>query len=146
MEDAMPNDVLKEFLEKELVSVLSVAINADVVHGAAMHYSYSSEPMRLFFSADKTQRKFSGLTSQKSRQASVVIGVSEQTWVTCQMSGIISEVKASDLKGVKERHFGRIPSARQFENDPGTVFLVFEPQWYRLTDFNVDPPGILAQS
>ena len=140
----MSDRALMDFLATDPVCVLSVLIDDRTVHSAAMHFSYADDPLRLYFSADRTQRKFSGFSDAPSRHSSIVVGTSEQVWITCQMSGQLGIVPSADLKAVKERHYQRIPSAKQFESDPNTVFLEFRAEWYRLTDFNSEPPKILA--
>lgn len=139
----MENNALTDFLRQEPVCTLAVSIDGHTVHAAAMHYSISWNPFRLLFSSDRTQRKCLPLLSGDSAPASVVVGHSEERWVTCQMDGRVEIISDANIHEVKEIHYARVPSAREFEADPNTVFLQFIPTYIRLRDYNIDSPGIL---
>jgi len=133
-----------DFLSKNRVCSLSTLLKDGSPHTSALHYSHRSDPLTLYFSVEKTAKKCEDLLDGKSSKASVVVGFSEEEWITLQMDG---EVKAildpQELIDAKAVHYVKQPDSKQYENDPATVFLAFTPLWWRYTDYNSDPPTIL---
>lgn len=113
-------------------------------HGAVLHYSCKNNPLTLFFSTENTSKKSEGLLDGKGKKASVVVGFSEEEWITLQMDGEVRAIlDPKELKEVKEIHYAKHPDSKQYENDPATLFLSFTPNWWRFTDYNTDPPTIV---
>ncbi len=74
----------------------------------------------------------------------MVIGFSEEEWLTLQIDGTIEIIQDEDeIKRVKTIHYQKNPSSKQFENIPTTIFLAFTPIWWRFTDFNSEPPFVM---
>ncbi|MBI2641749.1 pyridoxamine 5'-phosphate oxidase family protein [Candidatus Roizmanbacteria bacterium] len=133
-----------DFLEKNRVGVLATLLLDGTPHGAALHYSFKIDPLELYFSVDKMSRKCKGLIERKEGKASIVIGFSEEDWLTLQVEGTIRIVdNPNTIKEIKKVHYVRHPNSLKFENDPNTVFLLFRPTWLRYTDFNTEPPKII---
>lgn len=105
-----------------------------------MHFSWEADADAIYFSADSMQRKCLDLKLGEKRQASVIVGFSEETWITCQMSGVIEMVSESELSKVKAVHYDRVPGAAEFEDVETTVFLRFNPNFAKITDYNKEPP------
>ena len=130
-----------KFLEQNRVCSLSTQLLDDSPHGAAMHYSSQRKPLLLYFSADRTNKKADRLLKGKLTKASVVIGFSEEEWITLQLDGMLELVSdKKEIDGIKKIHYQKIPTSQEFENEPGTIFLKFTPSWWRYTDYNTDPP------
>ena len=92
-----------DFIKKSRVSVLATVLVNGSPHVAAMHYSHGDNPLEIYFSVDKTSLKCQLLLKKKKCQASVVIGFSEQDWLTLQMDGLISIVgDREELKTINE--------------------------------------------
>ena len=133
-----------QFLEKNRVCSLSTQLSDNSPHGAAMHYSIQQNPLLLYFSADRTNKKMAKVLKDNVSKASVVVGFSEEEWVTLQMDGRLTLVACNDeVNKIKKVHYLKNPTSQEFENDPGTIFLIFKPSWWRYTDYNTDPPKIL---
>lgn len=133
-----------EFIKKNRVSALATVLAHGSPHTAVMHYSHLVNPLELYFSVDKTSVKCQFLLKRKEGKASVVIGFSEQEWITVQIDGLISIVDNREkLRRIKTIHYKKNPSSKEFENDPNTIFLIFKPKWIRYTDFNFEPPNII---
>ena len=133
-----------DFLTKNRVCSLTVLLPDGSPHASALHCSHKSDPLTLFFSTENTSKKTQGLLDGKSAKASVVIGFSEEEWITLQMDGDIKAVfNPEDLKSIKAIHYLKHPDSKQYENAPETLFLSFTPSWWRYTDYNTDPPSIL---
>lgn len=140
----MDSQVL-EFLSKNGICSLTVTLPDGQPHSAALHFSHKNDPLTLFFSTENTSKKTEGLLKGEIQKGSVVIGFSEEEWITLQMDG---EVKAilhkEELEEAKKIHYVRHPDSKQYENEPSTIFLSFTPDWWRFTDYNTDPPIILS--
>lgn len=136
-----------DFLANHRVCSLTTLLNDGSPHAAALHYSNKNEPLELYFSTKNTSLKTQTLLDGKSTKASVVIGFSEEEWITLQMDG---ETKAvldkNELRSVHAIHYAKVPDSEQYKDDPATIFLKFIPKWWRYTDYNTDPPTILVSN
>ena len=131
---------LRDYLTKERVSALTVLLNDNTPHAATLHFSHEGESLVFYFSVDKTQRKCQRLLKEKESKAALVIGFSEDNWLTFQAEGTIRLLMSpEEIKRVKKIHYAKHPSSKKFESDPNTVFLVFKPAWWRFSDLNVEP-------
>ena len=134
-----------DFLKNHRVCSLTMLLRDGSPHAAALHYSHKSDPLELYFSTENTSLKIQALLDGKSTKASVVVGFSEEEWITLQMDGEVKAIfDSGELKRVHVIHYAKIPDAEQYKNDPATIFLKFIPEWWRYTDYNTDPPAILA--
>ena len=134
-----------DFLTSHRVCSLTTLLNDGSPHAAALHYSHKNDPLELYFSTENTSLKTQALLSRKSTKASVVIGFSEEEWITLQMDGNVEAIfNPKELEAVHAMHYAKIPDAEQYKNDPATIFLKFIPKWWRYTDYNDDPPTILS--
>ncbi len=132
-----------DFLAKHRVCSLTTLLPDGSPHAAALHYSHSGNPPVLYFSVENTGKKCEALLDGSDGKASVVIGFSEEEWVTLQLDGDIRIHRKDELPSIHAVHYAKHPNAAQYKNDPATVFLVFAPTWWRFTDYNTKPPTIL---
>lgn len=137
------NQKINDFLAKERVGGLTVEIPGGM-HGAALHFSHTDEPLVLYFSTEKDSRKMGGLESGKSVRAAFVCGFSETDWMTLQMDGEVTTVPEAELSQIHEVHYAKHPKSEQYKDDPGTVFLKFTPSWWRFTDYNTKPMTVVS--
>lgn len=135
---------VQKFLNSNKVSALTVQLADGTLHASAMHYSHWEEPFRLYFSTSNTSRKCQGLLSGEVVPAAVVIGITEADWQTMQLDGSIRVVKPKDIPGMQEAHYAKHPNSAKFKDDPATIFLEFTPEWWRYTNYNVQPPVVTA--
>lgn len=133
-----------DFIAKERVCSLDTLLPNGYPHSAAMHFS-SDMSLTMYFSSDITSVKCQGFKKTEKIKAAVVVGFSEKEWISIQMRGSLSLIQDPQvLDVVKQLHYKKNPSSKEFEKDPNTVFLAFEPVWWRYTDFNTDPPEIIT--
>ena len=133
-----------ELIKKERVCTLSVLLPNGTPHSAAVHFSHQAEPLKIFIQTTNTTEKVKGLLNGETCKASIVIGFSEQDWLTLQMRGDIKIIfDSGQLQEIYKIHYAKHPDAEQYKNNPGTVFLEFIPTWWRFTDFNTDPETII---
>lgn len=134
-----------DFLAKERVCALVVTLPDGTPHAAAMHYSHAADPLIIYTQTENTSRKCQGLLAGQPVTASVVVGFSEQDWLTLQMDGQISLILDQErLPAIHQLHYAKHPQAEQYKSDPVTVFLEFTPTWWRFTDFKTTPPTIIT--
>lgn len=135
-----------DFLNKERVCALTVILPDGIPHSATMHFSLTEEPLRIIFSTDNASKKYEALKDGYAK-ASVLIGFSEEEWITFQAEGELKElIGEEEIKKAKEIHYAKIPSSKEFENEPGTIFLEFSPSFWKYTDFNSKPPFTISSS
>jgi general stress protein 26 len=135
---------VRDYVSGQRVCALTTLKRDGSPHAAIMHYSQTTDPFYLYFSADQTQIKIESLFDGTEHLASVAIGFSEDEWITLQMDGTVRLIMdKEDIKTIKKIHYKKISTSQVFESDPNTVFLRFTPIWWRYTDFNEDPPEII---
>ncbi len=134
-----------DFLATHRVCSLTTLLNDGSPHAAALHYSNKNELLELYFSTENTSLKTQAILDGKPTKASVVIGFSEEEWITLQMDGQAKAVlDKNELRSVHAIHYAKVPDSEQYKDDPATIFLKFIPKWWRYTDYNTDPPTILT--
>lgn len=136
------SDTAREFVATHKLCVLATLTKGDGVYTAVMHCSFDKESDRFYFSTDLSSNKVSFLKTHGRCSASLVVGLDDIEWVTVQMTGFLDLVPPDMISRAKQIHYEAVPSSREFEDDPNTVFLYFSPAWSRITDFNTDPPQI----
>ena len=120
------------------VSVLSTCTSRGEPHSSVMHYSCAAELPGLFFSTDDRSAK--AQDCRENPRASVALGWSEVDWVTVQMRGGLRALSSpAEIEAAKAAHYAVHPGARQFDSDPHTLFLAFEPDWVRFSDLAAAP-------
>jgi len=134
MKRAMDRRVL-DFLAKNRVCVLSVLLKDGSPHTAAMHYSHINSPLEIYIQTENTSRKCQALLKGKPIKSSVVVGFSEDEFRTLQLDGNIKIVNKNKLKNIHDIHYKKHPEAKQWKDDPATVFLIFKPTWWRYTEY-----------
>jgi uncharacterized protein YhbP (UPF0306 family) len=140
------NQVILDFINKERLCGLAINVDSKP-HNATMHYSFNPEKNEFYFSTDKGSRKCKDLLENKTQNAAMTIGFSEQEWITVQLEGNIHMVNdPEELKLAKSFHYAKHPNSQKFENDPSCVFLVFKPNWIRYTDFNTMPETVVEEN
>lgn len=137
------NQIPLDLLVKERICVLSVVLSDNSPHGAVVHYSQTTGPLRLFMQTFPTVKTNAITEKGGIAKASVVVGLSEEEFVTLQMRGdirIVSDI--AELESIYKAHYAKHPKAEQYKDDE-TIFLEFTPTWWRYTDFNTDPETII---
>lgn len=139
------NKKVSEFLSSNKVCVLTTLLKDGSPHGAAMHFSHNEDPLELYFSTEKTGIKCQALGNGNSVKASVVVGFSEEEWVSVQMDGEVSAIlDDSELAKVHKIHYAKQPGSEKYKDEPETLFLKFVPRWWRYTEFKSSPWTILS--
>lgn len=130
----LPSKVL-DYLSGQRVCSLTVLLANGSPHGAAMHFSHVNNPFETYIQTENTSKKCQALKKGGLVKASVVLGFSEDDFRTLQMDGGIKILPKSKLKEVHRIHYKKHPDAKQWKDDPATVFLAFRPTWWRYTEY-----------
>ena len=134
-----------DFLTKHRVCSLTTLLPDGLPHAAALHFSHKNEPLEMYFSTENTNRKCKGLLKGETVKGSVVVGFSEEEWITFQMDGEVTAVlDKSELKKVHKIHYPKHPDSEKYKDEQATIFLKFVPKWWRYTDYNTKPETILS--
>lgn len=135
---------IQGFLANHQVGSLSTLLANGRPHAAAIHFSYSSNPLEFYFLTKDTSRKVEGLKNAALVPASVAIGFSDEELVTLQLDGDIAVAPANDIDTIRLIHFAKNPEAKKYLDDPAFIFLKFTPRWWRFTDYNTRPTTIFS--
>ncbi len=134
-----------EFLKNHRVCSLTTLLPDGSPHAAALHYSHQDSPLELYFSTENTSRKCLGLLKGETVKASVVVGFSEEEWITLQLDGEVQAVSDSEELGkIQAIHYAKHPGSAKYKDDPVTIFLKFNAAWWRYTDYNTCPVTVIS--
>lgn len=140
----MDNRIL-DFLSKHSVCSFTTLLADGAPHAAAMHFSFSPEPPRLYFLTNNTSRKMAGLLKGETRPSAVVVGFSDEELITLQIDGQVTAIAdGAKIASLQEIHFAKHPKSRKYAGDPTYIFLELVPTWWRFTDYNTKPATILS--
>jgi hypothetical protein len=127
-----------DYLLKNRVGCLALAMPDGKVHTAALHYSQDDNPVRLLFQTGSDTKKAQAFHAGKA-QASFTIGFSEEEWLTLQIDGVARLLtSAGEIEQFKSIHHAKHPRAAKYFG-PETICIELTPDWYRFTDFNTQP-------
>lgn len=139
------NEIILEFLSKHNVCALTTLLPDGFPHAAALHFSHSDNPLTLYFSTENTSRKCQGLLSGETVKGSVVVGLSEEEWITLQMDGDVRAISDKvELDKAHSIHYAKHPNSAKYKDAPETIFLAFTPNWWRYADYNTKPLTLLS--
>ena len=126
-----------DFLKQHRVCSLTTLLVDGSPHAAALHYSHTDDPTEIYISTENNSRKCQALLSGAAVKGAFVIGFDEEEFVTLQINGEVKIVKEKDeLAKIQEIHYAKHPESKKYKDEPGTVFLVFKPTWWRYTEYN----------
>ena len=83
------NQKILDFITNHRVCSLTTILPDGSPHSAAMHYSHSVDPLTFYFSSDNESKKFQGLVKNNTGKASMIIGFSEEEWLTLQYKWMV---------------------------------------------------------
>ncbi len=128
-----------EYLNTQRVGVLALEMMDGSPHGATVHFAHTEDPFVFYFETDKKYRKSEALYGREKSRASFVVGVSEEDLKTMQLDGEVRLVRDDEKSNYEKVYFGKFPEKIGKFSGPDDVWFVFEPHWWRFTDFKA--PG-----
>jgi uncharacterized protein YhbP (UPF0306 family) len=114
------DQIIHDFLAKERVCVLATP------HASAMHFTFDESSNVIYLMTRKGSRKL-----ERLELASLVVGFSEQEWITVQLDGKIETILGTE--SIKNLILKKYPEEFKHMNEE-TVFLAFSPTWWRYSD------------
>jgi uncharacterized protein YhbP (UPF0306 family) len=133
------DEQMVEFLKLHRISVLSILMPAGVVHGATMHYAFDESSKKFVFMTEKQSRKGGAVVDGGVRQASLVIGFSEEEWLTAQLSGLVKAVNDEEMDWAWKTYAEKFSGADKYKGDEETLMMVFEPTWWKFSKVRPKP-------
>jgi len=133
------NDTVKNFITNHRISVLSIVTDEGVPHASTLHYAWDENTDSFIFFTRTDTIKYKTL-GKRASPASLVIGFSEEEFVTLQCHGEAKLIE--DESSLEKVYFAIHPNMREYEKDDASVFLKFSPDWYRYTDYKTEEPII----
>lgn len=131
-----PTKAVLQFLENHRITVLGVSQTDGTVHSATLHYSYSKIPFAFYFLTTKKSRKSQSLLNGKESNASLVIGFSEEEFVTFQAKG---EAKIVDTDYAWNTYSKKYIGKEKQRGKDTLALIEFVPTWWRYTDLKTTP-------
>lgn len=136
---------VKAFLENHRIGVLSVLTSNNLIHSATIHYAASFEPLEFIFLTDKNSKKVEPLATGAKVTASLVIGFSEEEWVTLQMHGTAHmPTKPTKISRAWEVYSVKFVGSEKYKTEKESTLIVFTPTWWRYTKLKPRPGEIIS--
>lgn len=127
-----------DFLAKEEVCVIGVALPNGDVHVAPVLFYCDPKTLNIYFSTSKASEKMNWWRDgHSSARASIAVGLSRGVPYLLQMRGYISEFKQNTNEQIV-REYQKVASAKDDITNPQTIMLSFKPDWARYTDRSND--------
>lgn len=135
-----------DLLNKDRICVLSVVIADGAPHAAVVHYSQTTDPVKLFIQTYPTVKVEAIKAKGASAKAAIAVGLDEGDFLELQMRGDVRIVTdPQDLEAIYKVHYAKLPFAEKYKSAT-TVFLEFTPTWWRYSDFNTEPETVSESS
>jgi general stress protein 26 len=132
-----------DFLSKDRIAVISVSLEDGAVHSATVHFSHQNDPFKFYIQTSSDTLKAQPFLNGQTGQGALVVGFSEEEWVTFQAHGTIRAIlDQEELEKICKIHYQKLPDAEK-RKGPDTVFLEFTPTWWRYTDFKSKPKTVI---
>lgn len=140
----MDKRVLK-LLQRHRISSLTTLLASGSPHSAAMHYAFSEDPLFFIILTEKGSRKLQGLNPGELSRACLVVGFSEEEWLTMQMEGEVEWVSdKKDLDQGWKIYAEKYKGMDKYKNDPESVMLKFTPTWWRYSEVKPRPSVVIS--
>ncbi|HSW89729.1 MAG TPA: pyridoxamine 5'-phosphate oxidase family protein [Patescibacteria group bacterium] len=134
-----------DFVTKHRISVLTTMLLDGTPHSSTLHYSASFSSFYFIFMTDKESRKNQKLINSGSTPASLVIGFSEEEWVTLQMEGEVRILTKEDQLDEAWRVYSeKFKGSEKYKDLADSVLLKFVPKWWRYTELKPAPAKVIS--
>lgn len=134
-----------DFLHKQRISVLTTLLKSGMPHSAVLHYATNKDATTYYFLTDISSRKMDSLVNADRHLASLVVGFSEEDWLTFQAEGYVRWLsEKTGLEVAWECYVGKFQDAAKHRNSPDNAILEFVPKWWRFTKVKPSPPLVIT--
>ena len=140
------NPAVLDYLKTQHIGVLAVEMMDGSPHGATVHFAHSEDPFVFYFETNRQYRKAEALHGRPQSRASFVIGVDESQPKTLQMDGVVRLLTDAEKEAFATIYFTKFPKKEEKSADPSFVAFVFEPTWWRFTDYTLPEGKLIVTS
>lgn len=134
----MTREELYEFLTAHRWAVEATVTPSGAPQAAVIGFA-ATKDLELIFDTLKTSRKYQNMLT--SPKMALVIGWDDAQ--TLQIEGVADELKGTELDRLKARYFEVFPDGHEREAWEDIAYIRVKPQWFRYSDFRVEPPKII---
>ena len=131
---------LSRFLHEERIGVLAVLLADGVPYASTLRFAHRESPaLEIYFVTAKDSEKLSKLADGRAANASVVVGFSEEKWITVQMKGrakILDSPQESEF--AKELLFNKFPEWERHRDNEKVAWVKFTASWWKYSDLSED--------
>ncbi len=124
-----------DYINSQRVGVLAVEMLDGSPHAATVHFANTEDPLQFYFETYREYRKAEPLFGKNMTRASFVIGSSESDMKTLQIDGEARLITEEEKELFDAIYFGKFPNKKEKSLDPKFVFFIFNPTWWRYTDW-----------
>ncbi|MBP6884261.1 MAG: pyridoxamine 5'-phosphate oxidase family protein [Candidatus Pacebacteria bacterium] len=129
------NPEILDFLNTQRVSALAIEMLDGSPHVATVHFTHTENPFLFYFETYREYRKAEALFGRDASRASLVIGFGESVMKTFQLDGEVRLLRDDEREHFDSVYFQKFPERKEKSKDPKFVCFVFEPKWWRYTDW-----------
>ncbi len=134
-----------DFLGKHRISVLTTLLKSGQPHSATLHYAYTPESDEFVFLTEANSVKCTDLAPDTPSPSSLVIGFSEEEWITFQAEGEVTLVQdEGSLDKAWDIYASKYKGADKHKGNQHSVILKFVPKWWRYTEVKPDPMRVIS--
>ncbi len=130
----MTKSTILQFLNANDHAVISTASKDGKPESALIGFGQTDE-LEIIFGTDASSRKYANL--QENNRVAFVIGWDDD-FITVQYEGVAQEINGNELERCLELYHAKVPSAAQYQENPGQRYFKVTPTWIRYSDFSVD--------
>jgi len=140
----MNKKVLK-FLQRHRICVLTTLLKNGQPYSASLHYAFNEKPLYFVVWTGEKTRKLGGLKKGEASKASMVIGFSEEEWLTMQMEGEVKWVSnKEELREIWKCYSQKFAEPETYEDSEGSALLKFTPKWWKYTEVKPEPKVVIS--
>ena len=134
----MTRDELYAFMAAHRWAVEATVTPSGAPQAAVIGFA-ATERLEIIFDTLKTSRKYRNFLA--SQRMALAIGWDDAQ--TLQLEGLADEPSGADLDRLKARYFEVFPDGHEREAWTDIAYIRVQPNWFRYSDFRVQPPRII---
>jgi pyridoxine/pyridoxamine 5'-phosphate oxidase len=134
----MTRDELYAFMNAHRWAVEATVAASGVPQAAVIGFA-ATRDLEIVFDTLKTSRKYQNMLT--APKMALVIGWDDAQ--TLQVEGAADVPTGAALGRLKARYFEVFPDGRERETWSDITYVRVKPDWFRYSDFRVDPPKII---
>jgi general stress protein 26 len=143
----MMDERILKFLKRHRISVLTTVLKNGQPHSATIHYAYNKDTNSFYFLTAVDSRKMEDLVNPDWHNAALVIGFSEEEWLTMQLEGKVRWISdKQELEEAWKVYSGKFNGSEKEKGSTDSALLEFSPKWWRYTEVRPNPQLIISSN